>query len=179
VTFSDPNLASTSATFPIPGVYNLELTASNNLAQTSATLTVTATPPPGAFESWRTLHFGATPDPANAGELADPDHDGLANLLEFATGNLPNTPNGAIVHLAKSESSLEFTYRRSHAAVAHGIQFAVEWSDTLNSGWSSSGVTQHELPDTDDGISTTWKAMVPADSENRFVHLRVTNPSQP
>jgi|GEM_PF-6050298 len=38
------------------------------------------------FADWQALHFGATTDPAIIGDNADPDSDGLANLLEYALG---------------------------------------------------------------------------------------------
>ncbi len=177
VAFTDANIASTNATFPLPGVYTLELTASNSLAQTSTTLTVTAIQPPTAFESWRTLHFGPASDPINSGELADPDQDGIANLLEFATGHLPNTPDGSITYLTKSGSVPEFTYRRSHAAVADGVGFVVEWSENLSENWSASGVIQSIIPDSDDGKSTLWKATLPTGSSNRFVRLKISKAS--
>lgn len=46
-------------------------------------------------EAWRALHF--TPaqlaDPAISGDDADPDHDGLPNLLEYALGLDPWQPD--------------------------------------------------------------------------------------
>lgn len=177
VTFTDANIASTTATFPIPGVYVLELAAINSLAQTSSTLTATASQPPTAFEAWWKSHFGITPDPINIGELADPDHDGLANLVEFATGNLPNSPDGAITYLTKNESSIEFSYRRSHAAVSDRVGFVVEWSENLSDNWSATGVIQSAVADSDDGISTLWKATLPVGSAHRFVRLKLSKPT--
>ena len=104
----------------------------------------------------------------------DPDQDGLANLLEFATGNPPNQPNGAVSHLTKSASSLEFTYRRSHAALADDVEFIVEWSPSLSDGWSAIGITQFPVPETDDGVSTLWKAILPAGIDRRFMRLKTT-----
>lgn len=46
------------------------------------------------FETWQLAQFG--PDASNplvAGESADPDSDGLANLLEYALGTSPNLPS--------------------------------------------------------------------------------------
>jgi hypothetical protein len=176
VAFTNANLASTTATFPVPGVYSLQLTTSNSLAETSATLTVTVVPQPSAYESWLTTHFGPTPDPTDTGNLADPDNDGLANLLEFATGHLPNVRDGAITKLTLSGPSLEFTYRRSHAAVADGVEFIVEWSASLSNDWSADSVNQSVVPDSDNGISTLWKATLPAGTDRRFVRLKTTGP---
>ena len=175
VTFTDENLASTSATFPVPGVYILELTATNSLAETSAPLAVTVAPPPSAFESWLALHFGPAPDPANSDELADLDNDGLANLLEFATGTLPKSPDGSVTRLTNSANTLEFTYRRSHAAAADGLEFMVEWSNTLSGEWSTAGISQFPVPESDNGLSTLWKATLSAGSERRFIRLKITS----
>ena len=45
------------------------------------------------FDEWRTAHFNATElaDPAISGPAADPDHDGMSNLLEYALGLDPKT----------------------------------------------------------------------------------------
>ena len=53
-------------------------------------LTVTLTPPVIPIDEWRAEHFGASAtNPAIAGELADPDGDGVMNLLEYAAGTDP------------------------------------------------------------------------------------------
>ncbi len=175
--FADANLAATSVTFPAPGNYTLELSAANPLAETFATLVVPVAPAPSAIEQWRTTHFGG---PANSGDgedAADPDKDGLVNLMEFATGSHPKTSNGPAGSVAIPGSSLEFTYPRSHAATAAGCLFTVEWSDTLGSDWSDSGVTQSAVPGTDNGVTSLWRATVPAGfPTRRFVRLRVQLP---
>jgi len=175
VAFTDANLPATTATFPVPGVYVLKITATNHLAETSAPLAVTVVPPPSAYESWLTTHFGPTPDPADADALADPDHDGLPNLIEFATGILPKSPDGSVTRLTNSAATLEFSYRRSHGAVADGVEFVVEWSHSLSNGWSASDVTQSPVPDSDNGVSTLWRATLPAGTNQRFVRLKITS----
>ena len=112
----------------------------------------------------------------DAADSADPDSDGLINLLKFATGTLPKTANGPSGSLVKNGSSLEFTYPRSHAAVADGTQFLVEWSATLDNDWSISSVTQSGIPGTDNGTTVLWKATTPAGTDHRFLHLRLTAP---
>ena len=41
-------------------------------------------------EAWRLLNFGTTENAGDAADGADPDYDGLANILEFAFGSDPN-----------------------------------------------------------------------------------------
>ena len=177
MTFADANNASTTATFPVPGNYALQLTATNSLAETSSTLTVTVVPPPSAFDSWLTTHFGSTPDPADSDNLADPDHDGLANLIEFATGGIPTIPNKTPVSLTNQEAVLELIYPQSRAAVADGITFEVEWSDHLADGWSTAGVSQSAIPESDNDVARFWKATVPKGTNGtRFLRLRIRKP---
>ncbi len=46
-----------------------------------------------SFAAWQQQFFGAAAsDPSIAGPLADPDADGLPNLLEYVTANLPKSP---------------------------------------------------------------------------------------
>ena len=71
---------------------------------------------------------------ANAGvaaETFDANGDGESNLWEFATGQNPNVAGITTTHIVANAANLEFKYRRSNAAMADGVTFAVEWSDTL------------------------------------------------
>jgi hypothetical protein len=174
--FADADIAPATVTFPAPGVYRLQLSATNALAETSATLEVSVVSPPSALDQWLSLHFAFPSDPEDAGMLADPDHDGIPNLIEFATGGNPTISNRAALGLAKQGAVLEFIYPRSHAAVADGFHFAVEWSDGLADGWTVTGVSESLVPDADDGTAQLWKATVPAGATSRFVRLRVTQP---
>jgi hypothetical protein len=134
-------------------------------------------PPPTAFESWLNLHFGPSPDPTDAGGLADPDHDDLPNLIEFATGNNPTIPNKTPVSLTNQEAVLELVYPQSRAAVADGITFQVEWSDHLADGWSTVGVSQSAIPQSDTDVARLWKSTVPkGTSSTRFLRLLILKP---
>ena len=129
-------------------------------------------------QAWRHTHFNTTANEGDAADMADPDSDGLANLMEFATGTHPDSPNESITGCIRNASTLEFTYPRSHAAVADGVAFIVEWSDTLGDDWSDAGVDQIPIPDTDNGTSQKIRATVALSPENpaRFVRLRVIHP---
>ncbi len=174
--FADAEVAPATVTFPAAGVYRLQLSASNALAETSATLEVSVVSPPSALDQWLSLHFGSPSNPEDAGMLADPDHDGIPNLIEFATGGNPAISSRAAFGLAKQGAVLEFTYPRSHAAVADGFHFAVEWSNGLADGWTVTGVSESPVPDSDNGTTLLWKATVPAGATSRFVRLRVSQP---
>jgi hypothetical protein len=82
----------------------------------------------------------------------------------------------AIMTMVQNGANLEFTYTRSKAAVADGVSFTVEWSDTLAANsWSTVGVTQQVL--SDNGTVQQVKASVPTGGQpRRFAHLKVTAP---
>ncbi len=98
----------------------------------------------------------------------DPDSDGVANLLEFALGLGPLTPDsGSLPVAAVSGDNLTLTYVRAEPAA---VTYAVEsTSDLTTNSWTVTGVTQGS-PDVD-GVTT---ASIPITSGAHFVRLRVT-----
>lgn len=137
----------------------------NDVTLTKLTLT--------AIEQWRLLHFSSTSNAGSAADNIDANNDGETNLLEFATGQNPLSNTRASTSLVKNSNALEFTYSRSNAALADGVIFIVEWSDSLlANSWSTVGVTEQIL--TDNGILQTVKTLVPSTAIKRFYRLRVT-----
>ena len=121
---------------------------------------------------WRQQMFGS--DPANSGiaaDDADPDHDGLPNLMEYALNLDPNAVTPAPMELQPAGSDLEYRYSRSGIAHAAGVTYRVEWSDDL-SIWSTTGVIEEMI---DNGVTRQeMKATLPAgNGGRRFVRLRV------
>ena len=120
--------------------------------------------------------FGANANnPLIAGDLADPDGDGIPNLLERATAMNPGTSDPVPVSITKTATALDFIYTTNKSAT--DVTFVVEWSDTLASDWSTSGVSSPTVL-SDNGTTQRIKVTVPAGSgvTKRFVHLRVTRP---
>lgn len=128
------------------------------------------------IEQWRLQYFGTSANSGNGANLFDGNKDGENNLLEFATAQNPNAPTKAATSVVKNGAVPEFTYTRSKAAMADGVTFTVEWSDTLVAGsWSNAGVAEQLL--SDNGTVQTVKAMFPAGSSlKRFVHLKISRP---
>jgi hypothetical protein len=129
-----------------------------------------------ALEAWRETHFGS---PDNSGDGADEfdfDHDGLANLLEWARNLNPTLASTFPASASHESGELVFLYSRSTSAQQAGAVFIVEWSDTLAElSWSTVGVTQTQL--SDNGTLQSIRAVVP-DGElgRRFIRLRVQAP---
>ncbi|MEQ1852957.1 MAG: autotransporter-associated beta strand repeat-containing protein, partial [Chthoniobacteraceae bacterium] len=130
-----------------------------------------------ALQSWRLASFGTVTNVGAAADTSDANRDGEINLMEFATGQDPNTGTTAVPTFVRNGANLEFTYTRSLAALADGVTFTVEWSDTLaTNSWSTAGVTQAIL--TDNGTVQTVKASIPTGNGilARYARLKVASP---
>lgn len=143
------------------------------LQQTSTNATLVFTPyAPG--EVWRRLSFGANwANPTVSGDAADPDGDGLNNLLERAfagdpltadTGIGPNNdPGGAL---------LSIVYRRAKRAT--DLVLGVDESSELSGVWTPAVGTAMVL--SDDGAVQTLRFTRPMGPERRlFLRVRVTS----
>lgn len=128
-------------------------------------------------QEWRRHHFGTSESAGDAAHEADPDADGVSNLLEWAIGGDPTIPT-RLQHSAEVEGDLiKFHYTRNVSALNEGVGYLVEWSDTLSAGsWSSAGVVQHILAQTG-GVGVGSQLMVATlpkgGAGQRFVRLRV------
>ena len=123
---------------------------------------------------WRQTWFGTTADSGDAADTADPDHDGIPNLIEFATGGNPTAPGTMPGQSVLIGGNIEFTYTRSKLALADGVSFLVEWKNNLAPGtWSSAGVAETLL--SSDAVTQSVKALVPTGgATQRFVRLKVS-----
>jgi hypothetical protein len=130
------------------------------------------------FAGWARDSFSVIErlDPAVGGPLADPDGDGLANLLEYAFGLNPRSPDSAEGHPEPTivdvggESYLALRYRESKAA--EGLEFKVEAADGLGN-WLADAVLV-EVNDRGDYRENVWRDSVPlSQAPRRFIRLRV------
>ena len=162
--------------------YFLVSTGSYNLSAGPFTLTiegpgaVSVLPP--AIHTWRQTHFGTTSGTGNSADDADPEKDGIPNLLEFATNGNPNlsSPMPGIVSMDSGGSFLRFDYTRSKAALIGGTKFIVEWSDDLASGtWTAEGVGETVLSSTSatQQVRASAPSFMPPSPGRRFMRLRV------
>jgi uncharacterized delta-60 repeat protein len=123
-------------------------------------------------ETWRLAHFGSARNQGESADLSDPDHDGIPNLIEYATLTNPADPAAASAgELSVNGDTLSYTFHRPSAAAAE-LTWALEWSDAQNPSWNVSAAAPSVL--SDDGDRQLVKFSVPAGSGKRFVRLRVT-----
>lgn len=135
------------------------------------TLSGTAVPSLTPLEQWRQLHFDSPDATGPAANDADPDGDGLANLLEYALGGLPKSPDSDIaptVSIIGDRLNLTFD-RTSDPALLYEVE-AISALDTTDwpAIWSSTGAQNTAetvtVPDTVDLDAQT----------RRFLRLRVS-----
>lgn len=128
-------------------------------------LTVTAP----TFAEWA----AGLADPAAA---ADPDHDGVANLLEYFMGLNAAVADVGAPQVTLVGSELRMDYRRSKAL--SGVSGGAEWTFDLAGApvWSTAGVTDTQV--SDQGTYEIRRAAVTftAGEPLKFLRLRVSQP---
>jgi hypothetical protein len=141
------------------------VSGTNQTVNFSATSTVTLTP----FAQWQVNNFGSS-TATNALATADPDHDGLSNLLEYAFNTNPLVANASPVTTSVVSSHLTITVAKNPAATDATFTAEVS-SDLVN--WSTAGVTVLQ------NTTTTFQAQdntVLGAGVRRFIRVSVTVP---
>jgi hypothetical protein len=141
-------------------------TAANyNISYQTGTLTVAAP----TLAQWAT----GLSDPA---ATADPDADGVSNLMEYFMGLNPALADAVSPQFNSTGSELQLDYRRSKAIT--GISSTVEWTASLAGAatWSTSGVTDTLV--SDQGTYEIRRSRVSFTSPEtaKFLRLRVSQP---
>ncbi len=132
-----------------------------------------------AYQAWRTANFTPTElgNAALSGSTADFDKDGISNLMEFALGLLPKTPDAAglpagLVKTFGADRALTFTY--THRPAGDGVTYLPETSSNLTT-WNGdqsqfTTVTTTPLAGGIERVEIRLNATVPASP--KFVRLR-------
>lgn len=126
------------------------------------------------FTSWRLDHFtaGELNDLAISGPHADPDADGLANLIEYALGLRPREADASpsfTLTLTQNGGLYEFAYLRLSERA--DVTCLVQASADLVS-WSDAGIT-HQQSGMEDGRQR-WVATAAAGAGPVFFRLKVS-----
>ena len=166
-TFTPANALATSATFSLPGVYNLRLSVSDSTLTSTDDIVVYAKDTPAA---WLARHPGI-------GALDDDfEKDGRTNFAEFALGLDPSVPDYAAAPITALEAGhLTLTYTRIKPPSS--VIYAIEVADTgvVFRAPNPGEVTEQIL--TDDGVTQSVKAtdtVSTAAQPNRFLRLKVS-----
>ena len=130
-------------------------------------------------EQWRRDHFSEQERALAAliGDDADPDGDGLFNLLELASGSDPRMPNAGIQPVPAvvpgAGRTLTLTFRRGKSAAALNAVAVTPEASTDLSNWSDQGiVTAPTGAQTAESVEMRASIAVGADAET-FLRLRI------
>ncbi len=129
--------------------------------------------PVGGIEDWRLLHFETAENAGHAADGADPDGDGVRNLLEYALGTDPNVPGAAFgdpedggFRFGRNGGFLELTF--SHIADP-ALAYHIEASSAPGTGWE----VVETLTFSVEGVTTYTDTVPISDNPTRFLRLRI------
>jgi surface-anchored protein len=164
--------------FTAPGIHKLRLTASafagpgaTNPTGSSETFTLTFAI--GPLARWQAEHFSAAEldDPAISGPAADPDLDGMKNLVEFGFGHqprqggvMPVSPGLGLPELSLFEEDgvihevLTYPRRRALSQLAP-LVYQPMFAAVIADGWQDGEITTtaEDFPAELDGLNAVWE----------------------
>ena len=127
-----------------------------------------------AAGGWRQQFFGTTANIGNAADNADPDGDGIANVMErfFGSNPLVAEPSSGVSAAAMLGGNLTMNY--AHSLTATDLTWQVQWSSDLF-GWLTNNVTDIGIS-TNGGIEVRQGRVPASTSDPLFMRVRVTTP---
>lgn len=171
----------------VPGNYRVTLALSTNDPTRPALhipvdLTVVAS---STLASWQMSQFGQNNFLYSANESvwahdADPDHDSLGNLVEYALGTSPTETDsmGAVLNLQAEATGTSFTF--TTRSQLDGLSVLAEWSRDLQAdSWTTTGLITQELSSDPAAGTTRWKVTLdPGQGQpsRAFFRLRAVTP---
>ena len=147
-------------------------------------------PPLTPSQSWRQQYFGTTADSGSAADGANPDGDGLSNLLERAFGTNPLTsqtnvvsvngqtivPGSPTTTITNTTYAVDYRaiYSRRKDYIAAGLTYTTQFSADLST-WVSSTATPTVIADDGEMQAVTVPYPLSIDGRKpRFFKIAVT-----
>ena len=134
---------------------------------------------PTQYQSYLATYFTAQQlaDPTISGDLADPDHDGICNLLEYAFGSNPtqaNVSNLPVVSIQNGYLTISFVER----VAPTDVTYTVEVSGDLGTWNSGSGYTTQvsvTAIDANTQLVVVHDNTLTSAAAKRFIRVRVSH----
>lgn len=144
------------------------------LASVGNTITLTIAPGSAlsSLETWRQDNFGSSENIGDGADTADYDHDGVANLVEYATGSDPKIAGAAAYSTARAGNFLALTYTRiadtSLTYTVQGSSDLVTWTTVSTDNNPSTGAANLA------GQVTVTDTVSTSGAPRRFLRLKVS-----
>jgi len=161
-----------TASDPVGGAFNRFRVGNYNFDYRTGTLTVSGAPATVTLADWATQNGLSGADAAPA---ADPDGDGVSNLMAYFMALDPKGGQGLVGYGVKevADSSVSLTYRRAKGVT--GVTAQVQSAGDLSSGWGTNGV-QETVVDKGAYEEVTATVTTPPGSTKMFMRLSVQSP---
>lgn len=157
VTFENPNIPVTSASFSGPGLYTLRLEVSDGTFARSDDLQVDVRAGADPYQTWRTSHFTTAElgNPSISGDQADPDQDGHTNLQEYHAGTNPRDLQSVLRVTVETPGANTILKIRTIAGRSYTVQSAqsligIAWETVGQIPNATGGEVQLTLPAAND-----------------------------
>lgn len=154
------------------GIYSLAGTVSVDGVNSDITGSDTLSLGAVGVSLWRLGNFTSNElaDPNISDLAADPDGDGLPNLVEYALDLDPKGPDATGLP-GVSVVAAEWVYTYSRPADRPDLNYEVQVSTNLID-WGITGVVHERIAT--DGVTEQWRARYPVSAANVFFRLKVT-----
>lgn len=170
------------------GTYTILFRASDGQLSTtqSAQVTVDATATTG-YEAWQETHWPGITDPTIIGSAADPDRDGLDNLLEYALDSVPTVADETVLPvlgLVEIEGQSYLTLAYTHRTDDPSLTFEVVASEALHApltSWMAQTTEVEASEPAPERRSVKIRDSVPVETggAHRYLRLRITREETP
>lgn len=150
--------------------YHYAVTTLVSVAESARSTTTSATPvqPLTPVQSWRLANFGSPAASGSGADDADPDGDGMPNLLEYAVDGPPNSPSANPLTAALVGTTLQCRFTRvADPMLTYAVDATTDFT-TWTELWTSTG-TANEAG----AVTITDPTPITA-GERRFLRLRVS-----
>ncbi len=129
---------------------------------------------------WRHFSFAELQDPAISGDLADPDGDGVPNLIEFSANLDPRTVtvNGLPRFFRAADGSAFLSFRRLRHYADSGLEYRIEHTrdPLLEREWAPIAYTDEDLqiaPGELTDLVSAGDYLLPPSADPYWLRLRV------
>ena len=142
-----------------------------------------ATTPMSPIEQWRLAWFGTADNAGIAADTADPDHDGVINVLDYAFNTNPLVPHPSPVSFALAGGHLMLSFKRAHPPPADLLYVPAVADDLVSGNWLSSGAGSPTtmVIDNHDGTESVsvYDSATMSTNTARYLRLQINRISRP